>query len=314
MRHVFTSSQEVCHQWANQMNVEPHGRYARCANVYFHFWQPECIFSYGNHYCLGRMLSDNVVLLNTTRYSATTSKHQYEVRSATSHFKQVFCPDPRSTRYSMEGWRDQIDSLLKKLCAARNPEMYLEQLAQVMNDIAIYRKYVPFKLKEYKWYQSAVLSRNIEKHWTKLSKEFMGEIAEEREQKRMKNPAWINRNWGDIIRKWEAGEKKNLHDFNVYNFGYWGKRDLTETARKAMEYCYIREKGEKGRLETSKGVVIPRAVAQEFGKRLKDGLVRIGDRVMNFTVRELSDEEISIGCHTFSISYLMKWYDKIAVA
>ena len=42
------------------------------ANVFFEYSR---IYSYGYHYILGKFVNDNLLIINDTGYSATTSKH-----------------------------------------------------------------------------------------------------------------------------------------------------------------------------------------------------------------------------------------------
>ena len=326
MRHVFSTYAEVCHHWANQMNIPENERYASTpdGHVYYTKWAPKEIYSYGRHFCLARLVTDNVVLLNNTSYSKTTAKHQSAVWGATMHMTQIMCPDPTSTRCSMDSWHDEVNGLLKKLYAANKPELYLDELAKLMSTIARYREYVPFKLKEYRWYQSAVLSRDITKHWMKECRKFKAEVERDREyareererkerikkerieaeNKKLKAIEEFNANWREFIGKWESGE--------LNSFPHLYDRRLNEDARRALVFDYLREKGEKGRLETSKGVVIPRDIAREFGARLKAGLIKAGDKIMYYAVRFIENGEIAIGCHTFKLDYLIGWYDRIS--
>lgn len=81
---------KMAHAWAHQTKPE---WVLKSSNVFF---RGSKIYSYGEHFCMGRILPSGVVVLATRTYSATTSSHQADVRSAVSHMRQVRCYDPDS--------------------------------------------------------------------------------------------------------------------------------------------------------------------------------------------------------------------------
>lgn len=84
VKKVFSNSGEVCHIWAQQN--QPEGRSSNC------YFQGATVYSYGNHYPLGIILTnkkgERAAVINAAGYSVTTSKHISQARSATSHYKQ----------------------------------------------------------------------------------------------------------------------------------------------------------------------------------------------------------------------------------
>lgn len=88
IKHVFTSSSQVLHVWANQS--QDHGRQGgRITRCYF---QGNSCYSYGSHYELGRLVEykgHTVALINTRGYSNTTTKHIREASAAVSHLINI---------------------------------------------------------------------------------------------------------------------------------------------------------------------------------------------------------------------------------
>jgi hypothetical protein len=84
VKKVFSNSGEVCHIWAQQN--QPEGRSSNC------YFNGETVYSYGNHYPLGIILTnkhgERAAVINAAGYSVTTTKHISQARSATSHYKQ----------------------------------------------------------------------------------------------------------------------------------------------------------------------------------------------------------------------------------
>lgn len=80
MTRQVVNTQEVCHLWAHQGQ-----NFARNSNYSVYFEGP-VIFSYGNHFPMGKIHVDKqgnrLVLLNSRTYSPTTSGHQRYVWSA----------------------------------------------------------------------------------------------------------------------------------------------------------------------------------------------------------------------------------------
>jgi len=77
---VFDTSQ-CAHVWAQQS--QDWGRNAK-GTVFF---ERETIYSYGHHFPMARFIRPNVVLVNSAKFSVSTSSHQRDVESAIRHKK-----------------------------------------------------------------------------------------------------------------------------------------------------------------------------------------------------------------------------------
>lgn len=83
MKTVFTNSM-TAHVWAQQ--TQPKGR-SNNSNLYF---EGRTIYSYGRHFPIASYITDDIILLNSDRYSSSTGKHQSYVRRAISDDKKRY--------------------------------------------------------------------------------------------------------------------------------------------------------------------------------------------------------------------------------
>lgn len=89
MKHNYQSHQELAHVWA-QNNHEATWR-AKGSNMLF---VGPRIYSWGDHFCIARILPSGVAVYGRHKYSSSTGKHQSIVRGAISHRTVVYCYDP----------------------------------------------------------------------------------------------------------------------------------------------------------------------------------------------------------------------------
>lgn len=130
MKKVFKTSSEVSHLWAHQTQSE-----ARCHNTFF---DGPLYFSYGRHYCLGRVFPGNRVALNIESNSPTTNKHRREAMYATNHMQQVhvFDPEDDTCRRRPKTQRHAAELLREAAIARANGRrpMLLGQARKVVED------------------------------------------------------------------------------------------------------------------------------------------------------------------------------------
>lgn len=122
MRNVV-NSREVCHLWANQTQSRARNSTGTV------FFEDDTIYSYGNHFPMGRIVEGHA-LLNSESYSVTTSKHQSWVRSACSHLPCIEVPNVRARgkvehKENFEALRAQYEETLLKAARARVNAPYL---------------------------------------------------------------------------------------------------------------------------------------------------------------------------------------------
>jgi len=95
LKTVFSDASQIPHLWAHRSQES-----ARAAKGTL-FFEGAALYSYGRHYLCGFMLGADIALINSTRYSVTTSKRSGWTRSATRHLTQYELPNLEDIRDSL---------------------------------------------------------------------------------------------------------------------------------------------------------------------------------------------------------------------
>jgi len=280
MKTVFQNSSDIAHLFANQSQDE-----ARTSNSNFYF-KGNTIYSYGTHFAIAKHIEVNGLraLLFTLRgYSNTTSKHINYVAQATSHLNVIYCCDPS---YSHDAnflyWQNECKETCLKLTKAKKPEIYLNHLAYINNQVKIYADYfsidIPKGLLEF-------LSIGNKEEYIALQAK-MSEIRiieEKRKNKELK-----------ARHKKELAKWQNFEISRLYN-----KTDVD----------YLRIKDDV--IQTTQAVNIPLLVGKKFYESIVNNTLLVGQHIQGFEVISIDKKFIKIGCHNFQISYLKSFGEKI---
>ena len=120
MKTVFTN--KVCVEiWAQTR--QPQGR---ANNLHF---DDGTLYSYGNHFAVGHITDDNIVLLNSDRYSSTTSRHQSLARRAT---RQYTCHEVPDLTELLLLFRTNDKKRIRVYLAKHMPELKPKSVAHIM--------------------------------------------------------------------------------------------------------------------------------------------------------------------------------------
>lgn len=271
------SNSEVAHRFASGIGDHCTGSHM--------FFEGNIIYSYGYHFPMA-IKWNGMILYNDQTYSVSTAKHQGYVLGACSHFDIVHCAtlelwdkwDNKKTngfvKKNPEQWDYEIDRLVKKMATARKPEKWLAEILRVVEKVerfcSVFEEKVPQKMYRFKDEKAVAKAKEFALHEMKLERE--------RERRR------------------QAKEIKDFHEF---------KKSWVN-----LDFQIVRYREDKNRFETSKGVEIPFEIGKRFYERLRDGELRVGDKVLYYTVSHVGDT-IKIGCHTFKKSYLLDYGKKM---
>jgi hypothetical protein len=294
MKHVFRSSSEVAHVWAQQR--QDHGRNPT-NNIFFNGSK---IWSYGSHFCIARILpgkdgSTPVVVMTTRDYSPTTSGHKSDVRSATRHMPHVYCYDPdssagynkdrveRDLKYLMEEATTArrilpTTRITKRLSALHRAEQFNEYLAALPKNEQTCK---PFNLAEYAVSEEdRAILRNYES-------ELEGRRQARHEKDKEKRALIMEKARLDLatkIAEWRA----HVYNHTLYN----APTTMLRLSKDGQE------------IETSRGAVIPVSHAKRLwplienvravGEPLTGRDFRLGHYTLN-TIQ--ADGSIIVGCH-----------------
>ena len=115
-----------------------------------------------------------------------------------------------------------------------------------------------------------------------VSEEYLSELKRQEAEKRKAKQAHI----AESLRRW--------HNFESHY-------------APTLEYQELRVNKSKNRIETTMGVQIPFELGKRFYELLCSGKLSVGDSLMNYVVRKVSDTEVFIGCHKFKRKYLVQF-------
>jgi hypothetical protein len=266
MKKVNTP-ENVAHLFANQLQSEAR---TQTNNFYFH---GNMIFSYGSHFCIARFVDNETLLFTERSYSNTTAKHINQVWNAISHKKKIFCYNPTGTHAdNFNHWFNEAEANINKLKNARKPELYITQLQYIKNKVSIYAEYfgiiTPLSLEN-------VLKVTEKAEVLEYLESKAEAIAKETKQKETE----LKKEHAKNLKKWKAFEIGSLYQRNGFDY-----------LRKDSEF-----------FQTSQGVKIPVAVGLRFYNNIVNKTIKVGDKFLDYTINEVNDKLIKIGCHTITL-------------
>lgn len=279
MRTVFNNS-ELAHKYANQSQFE-----GRNSNQSL-FFRGKTIYSYGHHFPIAKIVTNdqgNEAMLFTFRtYSNTTSKQVSIVRSATRQYHKIYCYNP-DFNYSdnFKQWLNMAETQANKLEKAKKPEIYLNELARISDQVNKYAEFFNIEIPET---LKAVLSikdkkENLEYMTKKAVLLKIEKAQKEKEQKR---------EFKEQINKWFNNETQRL--YTRYKFDFLRIRD--------------------NRVETTQAVQIPIEIAKRLHEKIKTNTLQVGEQLLNYKVDQV-DNIIKIGCHAFTRKYLLHFGNRL---
>lgn len=277
MKHVFSDPSSVAHLWAAQSQDD--ARTSGNGNFYF---SGKTIYSYGSHFPIAKHVVNKkgikAILFTELVYSSDTSKHISYTRGACSNDLIIYCYRPDSSeRENFDYWQKQIEGQADKLVRARKPELYLNAIESISSTANKYADYWKIKIPK-----TLQLAMNI------TNKEVFADYAAKKDKQiiadKIKREREFKKKLAESLKKW------NNHETNYLN------------ARDGRDYLRVGQ----NRIETSQNVQIAFTAGRVFFEALRSGTIKVGDELSGYTVREVGDI-VRIGCHTFPMSYLLKF-------
>jgi len=313
MKKVFNTN-EVAHIWAAQSQTE--GRNAG-GNFYF---EGATIYSYGRHFPIAT-IEGNDVLFTMRSYSNTTAKHISKAGRAISHKNIIECYEvpvkwdekPLKKQSlggthskNIERWKGEIKTLFAELGNKRNRDINgrINGITNHIQKLTAYCDYFSLKIKD-----------NELKKLLKIaaSPDFLA-IARNESEKETKAR--------------EAKLKQAAKAYETY-LALWRDYKPTEDLPdkvKALANFYVNQSESftrlrfntsQNRVETSKGVQIPAAIAKrayiQLNGCMEGSCKDINVPVLDYTITETGKDYIKAGCHTipkedvYYIANLLKW-------
>jgi hypothetical protein len=258
MRTVFSNA-ELAHVWAQQSQQS-----GKSSGMFF---EGTKIYSYGYHYILAEFLSPSLVVVNTNRYSATTSsKHMPAVRRAIPHNVQQLHVDlQRSEFQHVSNWQSLLEKAAK---ATKNSAYLLNELNSEINDFKRYflalnaDRYVSEQLQSWFTRQETGEFTIDNASMSAIKTQIKEREAKEIEKRKEDIQAWLN------------GENKHLN---------------------RLSEIYLRAKGDE--VETTLGAVVPVQEAKLLFMAIRSDRPVHGIKIGYYTVNGYTNGVLTIGCH-----------------
>jgi len=266
MKRIQTP-QNVAHLFANQLQSEAttQGR-----NFYFN---GKSIYSYGSHFCIAKFVDNDTLLFTERSYSNTTAKHIAQVRNATSHKERIYCYNPTGTHTdNFNHWFNEAEYNIKKLSNARKPENYILELQRIKARVEKYANYFGIETPKPLEFLLSITDKAETKEYLETKQKLI-----EAENKRKELEA--KKEHAKQLKKWKKFEQNSLYVRNGFD--------------------YLRKDSEN--FQTSQGVKIPLAIGLRFYNSIVNKTIKVGDNFLDYTISEVNNKLIKIGCHTITL-------------
>lgn len=135
-KEVYPTLISLCHAWAS-------GNVIRGRSGCSMFFENGTIYSYGYHYQAAKIYTnkkgEKLVLINSKDYSSSTANHLSEIRSATSHLKNVGVPTIRDLDHdkNLEYLNERMITVLNNIFKMKGYTS-LECFTESIDDINLY--------------------------------------------------------------------------------------------------------------------------------------------------------------------------------
>lgn len=264
------NNSQVAHLWAQRKKQSGKG-----SNFYF---EGDTIYSYGAHYPAARFhdntAGETCVLINSRNYSSTTVKHISLIKRALNLRDYVFVARVPIVHAStsidhetnIEYLLTQINALRVSLVGARENTKYLlerfDETRKTAEQYCLFFRVGPMSIGDLSPAEYAVYMARIEAITKKTKEKEDARIKKQRER----------------FEQWP---------FDLSIKGYFNSDDIK-----------LRINGDN--IETSKGAFVTIDEAKTAIKLwARKNLVK-GEPIGNYTVNDVNDDQVVIGCHTIS--------------
>jgi hypothetical protein len=286
IKKVFRTSSEVIHLWANKRQDEAEQAGHFNTPVFFY---GKKIYSYGHHYLLGEFITnekgEEAVYINDVGYSKTTTKHIWEVRSATKQYKQFFETEINDYRVlrTLEGYIERLEK-------AKKPELYISPANHLSENFDTYRRWVNGgSINDFPLIKAAINAIN-----TKTGNEYFQKKADILEKERIAKLERQKKAQAEQIEKFFAYEVNTVY---------------------GLERDFLRISKDEAFVETTQRVRIPLKDAYLFYQLIKAGKnihgLELKAEYSSYTVIGWENDVLHVGCHHIEKQHVMEVGEKV---
>jgi len=276
------NNQQIAHEWASQNKQSGKGSHF--------FYEGRTIYSYGAHFPIAHWEDSETVLFTSEGYSPTTAKHKsYVLRAIPSRVTVYTVPfvvtgpkdHERNALYLLGEYNKAKAAALKAIKQIAVKQVIVDNAAR---DFCGYVRTFSNSIQNADTLREAKRLFRRGPIWTKAQrKEFArrelreAELASTAMSRKQAREEAANKAAALELDKWKAGEDIRNGHFHALP-------------------CAIRCKD--GSLQTSHGATVPFLDGFNLFKNWRAGAAKPGDIVGLYTVREVHEEKLVIGCHT----------------
>lgn len=301
MRKSFSSNSQLCHVWAQQTQSEGY-----TDNIFF---EGNEIWSYGYHYKAAKIHTTKdgkrFALVNSRKYSNTTSNHLMDIRSALYGLMPIFrSPDVDSPSKALKHMDEQSNNAIKVALKRRK----IQSREDISYEVEIVQK---------RFSEANKLRRLLKKPLKNIKEKDLNAVVEYLEKRlrrynELNPPELIAKRKAEAEKLEQEKQKKALERLveEIQDF----RTGKTDAINGYLPYELLRVDG--NRLKTSRGAEVPLRQAKKLYKAILAGINVVGEKVGHFTINDITDLRINnpatnefkdeklltIGCHRLLFS------------
>lgn len=268
----YKNNPALCHGY--RYKESEHGR---ASSIFF---ERDTLYSFGHHFAICKRIEaeqETYLFTATLRgWGSYAAKHIGHARQALQGARLVLCNDPDATpAENFVYWQTYAKRVMENLARARKPEIYILELASIARQSKIYAEATKTKV-------PAALKK-ITSITTEQAREATKKIQEQRQKQ----------------------EERRRHQRRKDNIKAARKFFNFETVTAyGQPFDLLRYNKDSQRIETSKAVQVPKEIALKFYGELLAGNLHPGSKILSYSVTEITEKVIVIGCHTLKLCHI----------
>lgn len=276
MKTVFSSNETLCHIFASQSQS-----FGKANNM--HFTDSE-IYSYRTK--IGQ-LHGSFLFLHSNNFSTTTSKHKCNLRRACSHFTIISTPFLDSYENTFAYQVEKINEAKKELTRVRSLWKFDHLVGEISKQVEILTRF------QTEFNAPGEIPANFSEIEISGMRTKVAETVKKSEENReARERIKVER----ALFNFRAGEALTHAEKNI----------LSNTG-----LAYIRLKDAET-VETSKGIKLTLNVFMGYFFKFVNGRLNQGTKILeSFTVGNIDQEKIQIGCHTFKRTEIFSFVETL---
>jgi hypothetical protein len=274
------NNKETCHLFFNDANLRALNQVIGSTNLYF---KGNTLYSYGYHYELAIIVNPDTVFMNSSRYSATTVKHQAYTRNAYNRyvFPNAFYFDfPKTDHANMHEaarkyYMAEIQNNLENASRAKSrKDFYLSYAIGEANTLQRFLTLFP----DYSTPEALASIESVKSVDLEALKKSLDQVARQKALETKIRNEEIRKENEEKIQNWING---------VSNHFPWQVSDV-----------YLR--AIDGTLQTSKGARVDLKEAKILFMMMQAGKPVHGEMLGSYRVVRYVNDTLVIGCHTIT--------------